>query len=111
MRLAAGKLLIPAGKSFVASLVQTFGTLRNYDGDGDADGDGDGNVKNAIGSKSKTTITLFCTFLCCPCITRTRVDQISSLLGNGNGKAINSTISVRTRARSLLFSSNPIPFF
>ena len=30
-----------------------------------------------------------------------------SLLGNGNGKAINSTISVRTRAQSLLFSSNP----
>ena len=111
MRLAAGRLLIPAGKSLVASLVQTFGTLRNYDGDGDGDGDGNGNVKNAIGSKSKTTITLFCTFLCCPCITRTRVDQISSLLGNGNGKAINSTISVRTRAQFLLFSSNPIPFF
>ena len=35
-------------------------------------------------------------------------DQISwSLLGNGNGKAINSTISVWTRVRSLLFSSNP----
>ena len=31
MRLAAGKLLIPAGKSLVASLVQTLGTLRNYD--------------------------------------------------------------------------------
>ena len=29
-----------------------------------------------------------------------------SLLGNGNGKAINFTISVRTRAQSLLFSSN-----
>ena len=29
-----------------------------------------------------------------------------SLLGNGNGKAINSTISVRTRTQSLLFSSN-----
>ena len=54
MRLAAGKLLIPAGKSLVGSLVQTFGTLRNYDGDGD--GDGNGNVKNAIGLKSKTTI-------------------------------------------------------
>ena len=50
MRLAAEKLLIPAGKSLVASLVQTFGTLRNYDGDGN------GNVKNAIGLKSKTTI-------------------------------------------------------
>ena len=34
-------------------------------------------------------------------------DQILSLLGNGNGKAINSTISVWTRVRSLLFSSNP----
>ena len=55
MRLAAGKLLIPAGKSLVASLVQTFGTLRNYDGDGDGDGDGNGNVKNSIGLKSKTT--------------------------------------------------------
>ena len=32
-------------------------------------------------------------------------DQILSLLGNGNGKTINSTISVRTQARSLLFSS------
>ena len=30
-----------------------------------------------------------------------------SLLGNGNGKAINFTISVRTRAQSLPFSSNP----
>ena len=68
MRLAAGKLLIPAGKSLVGSLVQTFGTLRNYDGDGDGDGDrdgdgdgdgdgnGNGSVKNAIGLKSKTTI-------------------------------------------------------
>ena len=33
-------------------------------------------------------------------------DQILSLLENGNGKAMNSTISVWTRARSLLFSSN-----
>ena len=32
-------------------------------------------------------------------------DQILSFLGNGNGKTINSTISVRTQARSLLFSS------
>ena len=30
-----------------------------------------------------------------------------SLLGNGKGKAINSTVSVRTRAQSLLFSCNP----
>ena len=55
MRLAAGKLLIPAGKSLVASLVQTFGTLRNYDGDGDGDGDGNGNVKKAIGLMSNLT--------------------------------------------------------
>ena len=34
-------------------------------------------------------------------------DQILSLLGNGNDKAINSTSSVWTRVRSLLFSSNP----
>ena len=52
-------------------------------------------------------ITLFCTFLCSPCITKTWNDQILSLLGNGSGKAINSTISVRTWARSPLFSSNP----
>ena len=52
-------------------------------------------------------ITLFCTFLCRPCITRTYSDQILSLLENGNGKATNSTISVTTRERSLLLSSNP----
>ena len=34
-------------------------------------------------------------------------DQILSLIGNGNEKAINSTISARTWVRSLLFSSNP----
>ena len=34
-------------------------------------------------------------------------DQILSLFGNGNDKAINSTSSVWTRVRSLLFSSNP----
>ena len=33
-------------------------------------------------------------------------DQILSLLENGNGEAMNSTISAWTRARSLLFSSN-----
>ena len=33
-------------------------------------------------------------------------DQILSLLGSRNGKAVNSTISVRTWARSLLLSSN-----
>ena len=35
--------------------------------------------------------------------------QTLSLLGNGNGKAINSTISVRTWARSPLFSSSQNP--
>ena len=50
----------------------------------------------------------FCTFDCLPCITRTWPDQILSLLGNGNGRVINSTISVTTRERSLLFSSNPV---
>ena len=56
-------------------------------------------------------ITLFCTFLCSHCITTTWNDQILTLLRNGNGKAINSTISVWTRARSPLFSSsqNPLP--
>ena len=44
------------------------------------------------------TITLFCTFLCSPCITTTWNDAILSLLGKGNGEAINSTISVRTWA-------------
>ena len=82
-----------------------LGTLRNYDGDGNE------NVKKAIGLKSKqqhcTCITLFCTFLWSPCITTTWNDQILGYLGNGDGKAINCTISVRTWARSLLFSSNP----
>ena len=76
------------------SVIRTFldcrprgilGTLRNYDGDGN------GNVKKAIGSMSKTTIlhvsciTLFCTFLYRPCITRTWIEQFVSLLGNGIG--------------------------
>ena len=64
-----------------------------------------GNVKKAIGLMS---ITLFCTFVCLPCITRTWPDQILSLLGNGNGRVINSTMSATTRERSLLFSSNPV---
>ena len=44
---------------------------------------------------------------CSPCIITTRNDQILSLIGNVDGKAINCAISVRTRVRSLLFSSNP----
>ena len=46
-------------------------------------------------------------FFCSPCIITTWNDQILILLDNGDGKAINSTVSVRTRAQSLLFSSNP----
>ena len=61
---------------------------------------------------SKTTTlhvhhAFFLHFFCSRCIITTWNDQILSLLGNGNGKAKNSTISVRTRAWSLLFSSNP----
>ena len=86
-----------------AVLGQTIGTLRNYDGDGKE------NVKKAIGVMSKkqqrTCITLFCTFLCCPCTTTTWNDQTLTLLENGIDKAIYSTISVWTRARSPLFSS------
>ena len=79
------------------------------------DDDDNGNVKRTIGLMSKTTINsacasrFFCTFLCLQCTTTTWNDQILSLLGNGNGKAINSTISVRTWARSSLFSSSQNP--
>ena len=48
-------------------------------------------------------------YICLHCTTTTWNDQILSLLGNGNGKAINSTISVRTWARSPLFSSSQNP--
>ena len=46
----------------------------------------------------KTTLqvqksTIFCKYLCLHCTTTTRNDQILSLLGDGKGKAINSTIS------------------
>ena len=80
----------------------TLATLRNYDGDGKE------NVKKALGLMSKTTTlhvhhAFFLRFLC---TTTTWNDQILSLLENGKGKAINSTISVRTRAPSPLFSSN-----
>ena len=49
---------------------------------------------------------LFCTFLCCTCTTTTWNDHTLSLLDYGNDKTINSTISVWTRARPPLFSSN-----
>ena len=48
-------------------------------------------------------------FLCCPSTTTTWNYQILSLLESGNGKAINSTISVQTWARSPLFSSSQNP--
>ena len=59
--------------------------------------------------KSKTTLHVhdaFCTFLRFLCTTTTWNDQILSLVENGNGTAINSTLSVWTRAPSPLFSSN-----
>ena len=57
-------------------------------------------------AKGIMCITFFIKFLCRPCTTTTWNDQILTLLENGNGKAINSTISVWTRARSVLLSSN-----
>ena len=57
-------------------------------------------------NNSCTCVTLFCTFLSCPCTTTTWNDEILSLLENGNDKAINSNISVWIRARSPLFNSN-----
>ena len=83
-----------------AVLGQTIGTLRNYDGDGKE------NVKKATKKQQRTCITLFCTFLCCPCTTTTWNDHILTLLENGKDKAIYSTISVWTGARSPLFTSN-----
>ena len=50
-----------------------------------------------------TCLTLFRTFLCRPCTTTTWNDQIFSWFENGNGKAINSTISPWTQTRSPLF--------
>ena len=46
-----------------------------------------------------TRITILGQFLCLPCTTTTWNGQILSLPKNGTGKAINSTISVWTRAR------------
>ena len=108
----AGKITIAIERRWIHFLSDVFadvvivvlGNLRNHNGDGEA------NVKKAIGLMSKTTTLhvyhAICTFLCCPCTTTTWNDQILSLLENGNGKAINSTISVLTRARFPLFSSN-----
>ena len=52
-----------------------------------------------------TTLHLHLTFVYSHYTTTTWNDRILRLLGNGKGEAINSTISVRTRAWSLLFSS------
>ena len=94
-------------KTFYMSVAPTsrkIRTSRNYDGDANR------NAKKAIGLTSKMTTLhvqqAFSYISYRPCITRTWNDPILSLLGNGNCKAINSTISVRTRARSLLFSFN-----
>ena len=79
------------------------GTLRNYDGGGN------GNVKRAIGLTSKTTLHVhhaFCKFRCRLCTTTTWNDKILSVLEDGNGKTMNSAISVWPRARSSLLSSN-----
>ena len=52
-------------------------------------------------NNSASASRFFCTLLCRHCATTTWNDQIISLLWNGKGKAINSTISVWTRAQSL----------
>ena len=84
--------------------VAILGILRNYDGDRQWEP----KKSNSLISKQQvcSCITLIFTFLCCPCTTTTWNGKILSLLKNGNGKAINSTISVWIRARSL--SSAPI---
>ena len=72
-----------------------LGTLQNYDGEG-------------IGTSEKQSNNFarasrfFVNFFACT----TKNGQILSLLEKGNGKAINSTISVWTRARSHAFTSN-----
>ena len=68
--------------------------------------------QKAMGLKSKTSTlhvhhAFLPTFLYRPCTSTTWNNHVLSLLGNGNGKGINSSISVWTRARSPLFSSNP----
>ena len=67
--------------------------------------------QKAMGLKSKTSTlhvhhAFLPTFLYRPCTSTTWNNHVLSLLGNGNGKGINSSISVWTRARSPLFSSN-----
>ena len=74
-----------------------------------AKGTSKNNRFNKQNKKLCTRITLFFTFLCLHCTTTTWNDQILGLLGNGNGKEINSTISVRTWARSPVFSTSQNP--
>ena len=64
---------------------------------------------NRFNEQNNNSARFFCTFLCLHCTTTTWNDQILSLLGNGNGKAIKPTISVRTWARSPLFSYSQNP--
>ena len=80
----------------------SLGTLQNYDGDSKE------NVKKTIGLMSKTTtLHVHHAFLhICPCTTTTWNHHTFSLLECGDDKTINSTISVWTRARPPLFSSN-----
>ena len=85
---------------WISAPFQLTGTLRNYDGNGNE------NVKKAIGLMNKTTtLNVHHAFL----LSVDNYDvnwQILSFPENGNGKAINSIISVGIRARSPLFSSN-----
>ena len=80
----------------------SLGSLQNYDGDGKE------NVKKTIGLMSKTTtLHVHHAFLhICPCTTTTWNHHTFSLLECGDDKTITSTISVWTRARPPLFSSN-----
>ena len=78
----------------------TIETLRNYDDDG-----------KAIGLMSKTTtLHVHDAFLYISLLFLhnydVKWDQMLSLLENRNGKSINSSISVWTRARAPLFISN-----
>ena len=110
--LGSSSLVVPfSGNSLHCPRYCTYliGTLQNHDDDGN------GNVINkyfrfnAQNNNSARASCFFCIFLCLHCTTTTWNDQILSLLEKGNGKAINSTISVWTRARSPLFSRSQNP--
>ena len=90
-------------------MTKSVGTLRNYDGDGKE------NVKKAVGLISKTTtLHVHHAFLYISLLSLHNYDVkwaiLSFFLGrertNAYGKAINSTISVWSRVRPPLFSSN-----